>query len=228
MIGRNLAIGLTPFSLVGALALALVGGCTTLPNDVLRQQASDDLRDGDIAGADKCLTQAVDQEPTDAWAQYMMGRVRLLQGRPVEAETFFEQALVNESGTLSEPAILDGLAQSLLDQGNKSRLVTFLAERAHEHPTVAGYLRQGKYLGKMGDADGAVLAFKKAARIAAKTDATPYLAAAEYYDSIGDTQDRDLALRRAYTADHYSTPVLVALHLAGMEPGPQLLLPPED
>jgi len=106
--------------------------------------------------------------------------------------------------------------------------VTFLAQRAHEHPTVDGYIRQGKFLGKMGDADGAVLAFKKAQRIAAKTDATPYLAAADYYDSIGDTQDRDIALRRAYTADHYSTPVLVALHLAGMEPGPALLMPPED
>jgi tetratricopeptide (TPR) repeat protein len=235
MTSKRFPIGCSPLFLTIGLALGGLGGCTTLPNDVLRQYAADDIRQNDMTGdkaaldqAHKYLAQAVEQEPTDAWAQYMLGQVDLRLKNPLAAESCFEQALVNRMGTLSEPPILDGIAQSLLDQGDKSRLAAFLIQQAHDRPTVEGYLRQAKFLARMGDADGAALAFKKAARIAAKSDPTPYLAAAKYYGSIGDKADQVLALRRAYTADHDSTEVLVQLHLAELEPGPALLLPPQE
>jgi tetratricopeptide (TPR) repeat protein len=214
--------------LAAGLLLALLTGCTSLPNDVLRQYAIDALRDNDVPKADEYLAQAVKQDPTDWYAEYLMGQVELRKGNPVRAETYFEQALVNRVGSKDEGMVLDGVAESMLKQNNKQRLAGFLKQQAHDHPTVGLYLWQAHFLAKMGDPDGAALSFKKAARIAGKHDAAPYLDAADYFQSIGDKEDQVLALRRAYTVDKDSTPVLVHLRLAGLEPSDQLLLPPEE
>jgi tetratricopeptide (TPR) repeat protein len=228
MIRNRFPLGRSPLALAAGLLLATLAGCTTLPNDVLRQYASEALRDNDIPKANEYLAQAVKQDPTDWVSQYMLGRVELAKGNPVRAESCFEQALVNRVGTKDEAMILDGVAEALLKQENKGRLAGFLKQQAHDHPTVGLYLWQAKFLAKMGDPDGAVLSFKKAAGIAGKHDATPYLAAADYYESINDREDQVLALRRAYTADQDSTPVYVHLRLAGLEPSKQLFLPPEE
>jgi tetratricopeptide (TPR) repeat protein len=213
--------------LLTALLAASLTGCA-IPNDVLRQNAADALRAGDVRTADRYIAQAVKQDPTDWQAQLLMGQVRLSEQRPLEAETFLKQALVNRQGTSDEPAILDALAQSYLQQGDKGKLAGFLKQCVADHPTTHACLRQAKYLGLAGDADGAVLSYKKAARIADKGDATPYLAAADYYASIHDKESQVTALRRAYTADRENPIVLQELNLAGLTPGPALYLPPEE
>lgn len=217
-------------TLVAACSLAcalLLTGCENPPNPLLRKQAADAIYLNQIDVAEKKLTRALERDGADWKAAMLLGEVRLKQGRPLDAQLMFERALAHHNSFEEAPRILDGLAESLYQQQEFERLQVMLTTTARERWTTADFLRQARYLAKLGDPDGARLAFRKAARFADPTDTTPYLRAADYYESIGDTEAAITALRRTYRIVPDSPQIAARLRNLGHVPGPTTPLPPE-
>jgi cytochrome c-type biogenesis protein CcmH/NrfG len=102
-----------------------------------------------------------------------------------------------------------------------------LQQAADRYGRPEDYLRQGVYLGKSGDVDGAKLAFAKAIRFAPKDDATPFIALAEFYDSLGSGADALTALRQAYYVAPDNVHIAEEIRRHGMVPGPTVALEPQ-
>jgi tetratricopeptide (TPR) repeat protein len=208
----------------GVLALA---GCA-LPNEELRDRASTALFQHDIARADRLLTQAVEQKPTDWEAQFMLGKIRLEEGKYAQAQLLLEQALALHGEQSQTPEILDALAEAMYRQGDRAGLAGFLKQTASERQRPRDFIRQAWYLSKIGDPDGAALALKKAAAMAGKNNPYPYLEMADFYTEVNDTDNAILALRRAYTISPHNPQIAARLRQLGVVPGPTTLLPPEE
>jgi tetratricopeptide (TPR) repeat protein len=217
---------------LAAVTLALVG-CAT-PNNVLRERAVVALSQHDVDRADQYLLQAVAQDPTDWEAQFMLGKVEIRQGKYLEARLKLERALalhpepLRQDLDLETPEILDALAEALYGQGDKVGLVNFLKQTAGDRHRTRDYIRQARFLNKIGDTDGTALALKKAAALAGKSNPFPHLQLADFYHEMNDTDGEIMALRRAYTIDPENFVICERVRSLGVVPGPTVLLPPSE
>jgi tetratricopeptide (TPR) repeat protein len=209
---------------VGLWALAASVGCE--PNRLLRQQGMDALEVGDVELADNRFTKASRQDSTDWKSMFYLGKIRLDQGEWVEAQVLLEKALSIRGHHPETDDILDGMAETLFRQGEKDRLYAMLKQTTQDRPVTKSYLRQAKYFYKLGDVDGAKVAYQKAARFALSTDASPYLEMADFYESIGDTGATVTALRQAYAIDPSTPGLSDRLRDNGIVPGPTAGLSP--
>lgn len=220
---RQLSLFFWGCALSGVLLLA--AGC--VPNAMLRRQGMEAFEAGDVNWADNRFSYAVRQDATDWKSQYYLGRVRIMQNRPLEAALHLEKALSLRDHDPETQDILDALAEALYMQGQPVRLHAMLKKAVYDYGTIRDYLRQGRYLAKTGDADGAKVAYRKAAKFAPAKDPEPFLEIADYYESMGDRQNTIDALRRAYAASPGSRRISARLRQYGIVPGPTVGLPPE-
>ncbi len=202
-----------------AACIVAAGGCQS--NPVLRRQAGDELRWGDPAVAEQHMTLAVEQDPTDWKALYLLGQAQLRQQRPLEARLSLERALALRNDHLETPQIIDTLADALYQQADHDRLARVLAQACQDFGRPYDFSRQGKYLSLIGDADAAIIAYRKAARFAPE-DPGPWLAIADVYESIGDRPRLIDALRRAYVLDSKDPKIAARLRQYGQVPGPTI------
>ncbi len=225
--GKHVLIGCL---LVGALAMT---ACSV--SDVRKQTRAQNQRElgvaaynvGNYAQARLHLEAAIEAKPGDFRQNYWLGMVELAQGNPLAAQRQFEYAwTVRQDDPEWTPKILDGLAESLLQQGRTDALHTFLADTASRYGTTDAYLREADYLVKTGDPDGAQIAFQKAARVSGRDDPAVYLAIAEFYESVNDVPNAVTALRYAYYLDPGNEKVAAMFRQFGIVPGPTLRLEP--
>lgn len=209
-----------------AAAFIPLAGCQK-PNAFLRKEGMDAYADKQYELSHQKFSKAVNQEADDWKAHYYLGMIALKQDRPLDAQLSLEKALSVRSENQETIAILDALAESLQQQGKYANLAAMLQEAADRYGRPEDYLRQGIYLGKSGDVDGAKLAFKKAIRFAAKDDPTPFIALAEFYDSLGAGADALMALRQAYYIEPYNVRVRENIRRHGMVPGPTVAVEPQ-
>ena len=214
-----------PGVLMLTAAVVLSVGCVN--NLKLRQQGHDATFAGNLELADQKYAQAVEREPDDYRAQYHLGVTRLAMGRALEAQWALEYALRlvpdDEQWT---PRILDQLAEALFQQDRPDKLEAFLAKTIDYYGQWGDFLRQAKYLAKIGDMDGAALAYRKAAYFAPPLTTSPYLAMADFYESINDVPNAMLALRYAYHVNSRQPQVAQRLRQFGIVPGPTVALTP--
>lgn len=190
-----------------------------------RDTAIYEYKRGNVAKADDILTPLVEKDDTDWEALYYLGKIRLKQGKPLEAQIHLEQAYSLRQDYSAAPHILDALAESLYQQERFDNLAIVLENATKRFGTVQDYTRQGKYLGLAGDPDGAKLAFDKAAEFAAKDDPSPYVAAADFYESINDIPAAVENLRRAHAIVPHNLVIRDRLRKHGVIPGPTAELP---
>jgi tetratricopeptide (TPR) repeat protein len=211
-----------------ALSLLAALGCQQ-PNALLRRDGMEALDLNDVPAADRKFTAAVQQHATDRKAQYYLGVVRLKQDRALDAQLAEEKALtLRPSDKKFTPLILDALAESLYKQDQRSALSAMLQKAADDYGTVPDYLRQAKYLGLIGDVDGAKLAYRKALKFAPKDDPSPYLAMADYFASVGDTQGAITALGKAYYISPRNERIAERFRRLGIVPGPTVAIKPSE
>lgn len=209
---------------VASMALASVG-CET--NPILRERASMATARGDLVTAELNYRKAVERNPTDHKAQYGLGLTLLAMNKPMQAQIALEKAWsLKPNRSEFVPGVLDALAQAYEMQNRPEMLVNFLAEAVDRYGTTADYLRQAKYLIKIGDLDGAKLALRKAAYFAKKGDAKPYLVIADFYEQINDVPNAVTALRYAYFVDEDHPAIPDRFRRHGLVPGPTLKLEP--
>lgn len=217
--------GLLTACLLAAVMLP-VAGCQR-PSNFLRQDGMNAYADKNYELSHQKFSQAVNQRSDDWKSHYYLGMIALKQDRPLDAQLSLEKALSIRSEHLETPAILDGLAEALFVQSKFANLSAMLQEACDRYGKPEDYLRQGIYLGKSGDADGAKLAFKKAIRFAPKDDPSPFIALAEFYDSLGSSADALMALRQAYYIEPTNVRVKESIRKHGMVPGPTVAIEPQ-
>jgi tetratricopeptide (TPR) repeat protein len=178
--------------------------------------------------AEQKVTEVLAEDDTDAKALYYLGKIRLAQGRPAEAIVPLQKALSLVEDEPESEEVLDALAEAYLQQKQYDTLANLLQHAVNENGKMPDYLRQAKYLGKMGDADGALLAYRKAIRFGGPKDDTGYLALADYFESIGKTDQAIIAVRKALYISPGNMRTAERLRKYGIVPGPAATLRPSN
>ncbi|MBI1369654.1 MAG: tetratricopeptide repeat protein [Planctomycetes bacterium] len=234
-------------SLALAAMMMILGGCVSeLPVDSVRVNAYDAYRAGDVDTATTKFTECVDRDATDYKSHYYLGQLALRKLMdPGLAQRHLELALSLYESHLRHPWVMsagapetyvpaptrqqitDALAEAIYQQRNQPQLMSFLRDVIDKYGESGDYLRQATYLVKAGDHDAAKQAYQNAIKVAPKTDTAPYLAFADFYDSINA---RDAALHElqiAYGIDPTTPGLADAIRAHGLVPGPTIALPPD-
>lgn len=225
------ACGTNRLVMCGTVALCLMllvsTGCETT-NPELRHRGHSAYLGGNYERSRDFYAQAVRQNPTDVQAQYGLGRAHLELDQPRDAHLAFEEAmaLAGDDANLM-PKILDGVAESLYRLDRHDRLHAFLQHSVERYGTTRDYLRQGEYLARIGDMDGAEGAYRRAAHFARDGDVRPFLALARFYQNRNDMTKGVRALRWAYYVDPNNAEVAERLRDHGLVPGPTVAEEPE-
>jgi len=210
-------------ALAGLLLLA--AGCESKPNPLLRKHGMEALDQRDLQAAEKRFAKAIEQDPTDWKSLYHLGEIRLHQSRLFDAQMLLERALELRRDGPETADILDALAQTLARRGRIERLHTLLDQAIAQRGTSRDHIRKGKHLLKLGDVDEAKLAYRKGAFFAEPGDAYPFVALADFYEAISDTDNAVTALRHAHAIAPRDTAIQQRLRGYGIVPGPTAELP---
>ena len=210
---------------VGAALLAVLTGCE-VDNSILRQRGLVALQEDDQVKAFDAFSVAIRQDPTDWRAHYQLGKLLLDQDRPLDAQLALEKARGLRAAHPETARIVDYLAEAMFRQDRYDSLRDLLAEATRTPGATHDFLRQGEYLTRIGEIDGARIAYIKAAHFADTDDPRPYVKAAEFYEQIGDSVKAVAAWRRAYYIAPDNTAVADKLRQYGIVPGPTLTSPP--
>ena len=205
-------------------SLATVG-CESAP--YLRQRGIEACQDARYERAEALLTRAVKLDPGVWQAHMVLGQVHLKRAKYLEAQHELELALSMNPSSDHTPEILDALAETLLGQGNAGALHALLGKACADYGTTRDYLRQARFLGRLGDLDNAKIALGKASHFAAPDDPDAQLALADFYESIGNEREAIQALRHALYIDPDNAVIQKRLRAHGVIPGPTAAISPK-
>ncbi len=230
------AFFLTATVLAGSMAL--IPGCTPVKQKISRtldgaavysNRAYDLYRAGKYEAAAQQFQEAASRSASDVASHYWWGTSLMNLGRYDEAQLPLEQAwaITTEEGSYTA-RILDRLAEVYFQQQRHEKLHVFLKEvTAQYHQQSRDFLRHAYYQTKTGDLDGAKLSFIKAANFADTGDASPYVALADFYESVNQADAAKTVLRYAYWINPQTKNVAGRLRGYGVVLGPAAgLVPP--
>ena len=201
-------------------------GCESI--GFVRRDAEDAVERGDWQRAEVRVNQVLAKDPSDWKGLYYRGLIRLEQQRPGDAAIALERSLALRDGYPEAKDVADALAEALYRQDDAKSLHDFLARRTRESGRPADYMRQAKYLTRIGDHDGAKVAFRKAVHFWPSNDITPHVEMADFYESIGDKKNTIAALTEAYKINPNIPRINNRLRALGVIPGPTLAQTPES
>lgn len=175
------------------------------------------------------LSRAIEIRPSDVPSLYHLGLINLEMGLPLDAQLVLEKALeLKQEDASMTPMIIDALAEAYFQQGREEALYNFLARIASTYATSEDFLRQARYLSKIGDMDAARAAYRKAAFFAPVDEDGPYVELALFYESINDRPNMVQALKWAWAINDQNPRTAAAFERLGIVPGPTLKeLPPK-
>lgn len=195
---------------------------------VHRNRGYELYRAGDYTAAADSFKKAADRNGADVASHYWWATSLLNLGRFDDAQLPLEQAwAISSEQSEYLPRILDRLGEVYYQQGRVEKLYSFLDEvTTRYHHQSRDYQRQAYYMVKTGDLDGAKTAFIKAANFAGPGDATPYVALADFYESVDQPANAKLVLRYAYAINPEAAEVAGRLRGYGVVLGPAAGLTP--
>ena len=211
--------------LLAAMVISLAGCAAN--SYALRQQGKAAMADGNYAQAAEHFNASLKQSPTNVESLYLLGQADLKLNQPLDAQLALEKAVALSSPDSARmPGMLNDLAEAMARQHQDTQLRNFLQEQVNKRGTVGDYLRQGKYLARIGDMDKAKLAYRQAAYFAPPGDVKPYELLAKFYESINDIDDAKKAWRYAYYVKPGDPRIADALRRYNIVPGPTAKLKP--
>lgn len=173
--------------------------------------------------------EAIERDPTDWKSHVELGKLYLDRGEPIRAQLHLDQALRLRMDQPERKEITDLLAESLYQQGRYESLYALLRETSEAFGTTEDYLREGDFALKTGDADAALVAYRKAARFAREDDARPYDRMADLYEAAGDARNTVLMLRYVFYFRPADPDLAQRLRAHGVIPGPTVgIKPPRE
>lgn len=193
---------------------------------MVRASGNEAYYEGRYEDAEREYQEVVDRRPQDARARYDLARTQMVLVRPTPAR---ENMIVATHLDPYNDAYLDLLSEALLEAGSEADLRVFLERQSNDMVRRwQNEVRRGRYLARLGDADEAERALKRAATLNAGQDAEPQIALAELYGTIGNQEEQVRRLRMALGADPHSSKARAALRELDIVPGPTLALTPEE
>jgi len=198
--------------------LLIQTGCQS--SAYLRQRGIEAYEVGRLDEADAYFTRAYGQYPSDWKSMYYVSLIRLRQNEPFKAQILLEQVRQIRYDKEQRSDIVDALAEAFYQQDKRQRLHALLKTESAGGGSPWAYLRQAHYLAQVGDVDGADVAYRKAAHFASKGDVQPWLASADFYESIGDDMSAVETLKHAYQINPNDGIVLRRLRDSGWAPAP--------
>ena len=212
---------------LAAIAMLAPVGCqfetpeAFVTSTMMRQKGYQNINEGNWVLAREDFAKAVELSPNDAVSQYYLGLTELKLGNPLAAQLALEKAYtVAPDDPSLTPRIIDRLAEAYYAQDRQDVLMGFLNQTAEERGTTRDYLRQANYQFKTGDIDSAELSYRKAAYFAEADDSTPYIAIADFYQTLGDRENAVLALKYGYYVSPGDPRVTSRMRKLGLVPGP--------
>lgn len=166
-----------------------------------------------------------DRRPQSAQGRYNLGRTLLTLDRPLAAGE--ELAIAHEVDP-GNGRYLDLLCEALLRADRPGELVALLSRSTLESDDPADYLRQARYLIKLGSLDEAHDALIGAARVDAGRSVEPQIALASFYRTIKDEERELQRLRMTLFLDPANEAAANRIRELGFVPGPSFALEPSE
>lgn len=201
---------------------AVLAGCQR-PISMVRADANHHYFNGDYAQAQPLYEEVVERSAADAQGHYELGRNLLALGRATEAR---EQMILAYNLEPDNETYFEGMAEAYAAAGDEEALFNALEHQIHDRGGVEDYIRFGRYAQRLGHADEAERALLGAAEIDGGTTPEPQEALAEFYRSIGDTENEIRRLRMVLWFDRDDAEVKARLRELGEIPGPTFVLEP--
>lgn len=211
--------------LFALLALILTGCNTvrTLPR--VKEVGDRHYRDQKWEAARAEYQEYTDRKPGEAEVQMKLARCLVELGRPEEAVT---SAAVAYDAKPNDPEALETYCITLAEAKRTDEMFRILNGNCESRGSVADYDRLGRFMFRLGDADGAANAFKMAASVDGGQTIEPQLALADFFKSIGDKTNEATRLRMAMYFEPTNQAIYDRLRALGQIPGPSLKLVPEE
>lgn len=218
--------------LICLFAVGLVLGVTGLTGckvstPVLRDRAEANLAKGEYGQADDNIQELLSREQSSWMNQYLLGRLRMKQARHQDAQIALTRAWGIYGEGPSRNAMLDLLAEAYYQQGDQAydNLAGFLKQQADQYADMPSYLRQARYLRKIGDVDNTLLALRKAEQLASPEHPELFVELARFYKGLGDRANAVQALRHALYYLPDNDEVKQMLRDYDIVPGPTIAMP---
>lgn len=209
------------------LAASVLMSIGCVPAHRHRTNGVEALRSGNLERAQREFDAAEAKDPEHWETQYLRGLLALRKDQPSEARILLERSYALAPDQPQTPRILDALARALFQSGDTAALVSLLNQTATQRATSPDFLRKAEYLARIGDPDGAVVAYRTAVRLS-PGDPAVYEALIGYYESINNTAGAIRALRQLHGLRPEDPGVAERLRAYGIVPGPAASLPPGE
>lgn len=207
------------------LVIIMMTGCATQrPVETVRERGDWHYKRGEYAAASVEYSEVAERYPGDWPAQHQLGLCLIETGDYTDARRALEIA---HDRRPNDPVIADSLAEAMYRQHDEAHLYAFLREQAEKRADARAYLRLGMYSARLNDPDAAKVAIDTAIMLDNGQSVTPYLAAADLAERLGDLDEAVRRLRQAYGIDPYSDRINERLRALGEVPGPTLAMPPD-
>lgn len=180
---------------------------------------------GDYAAAAADYEEYIQVRPGDTEGRLGLGRSLLILGNAEEA---IDHLWVAYDARPQEDARAELLAEAMYQAGQTQELIQFLRERTEQPGRVQDYITLGEYAALCGLPDEAEPAFITAARLDRGQTVTPQIALAEFYESVGDTQQAVQRYRMALWIDEDNEDIKQRVRALGEIPGPTFAIIPEE
>lgn len=115
----------------GMVTLLLLAASIASGDSALTERANAALRSGDTLSARQLLEAALQSDPSDAWANFHLGRLNQMEFRPVSARRHFEAAL---KAAPNDPEVLWQYATVTADQHRELNILHRLAASTTRAP----------------------------------------------------------------------------------------------
>lgn len=208
-----------------AALLTLTGCSGPRPLHAIRSHADTLVTQGRYDEAIAEYEEYIARKPEDVQVRGKLGAAYLAAEQPLRAR---EQYLLAAGVQPFNDGFLDGLAESYYQANAREDLIEFLARQTRERGAVSDYIRQGKYLFKLGNADEARFALETAARLDKGRTIEPQIALADMYRDLGDRANEVRRLRMALFVNPNNQAVQERLTRVGSGPKDQIGLTPAE
>lgn len=215
------------FAWIGiAVFAAAVGGCASKrPIHVVQQSGDRNFAKGDYGAALKDYLEYVDRRPGNGEVRHNLARTLLATNQPSKG---VEHAWMAYDDSPQNETYIETLCECLFRAGKTEELHKLVRDHADSRGRVTDYLRLGRFTYRMGDPDGAELAFLTAAKIDRGRTVPPQMALSSFYSDIGDKLAAFERLRMALYLDPNNSEIHNRIRGLGEIPGPTLALPPKE
>ncbi len=208
-------------ALVGCTPVNKVKRTLSLNNLHIQAGVADDQ--GDDQAAYDLWTEYVDRRPHSPMGEYRLGKVETRLGKYSQAAGHLQIAHDLKPGNIE---YLEALADALVLSNRTDSLMKLLSETITEGDDGSGYLRLARYAQQVGQMDEAREALLSAVAQDNGQSVTPYIALADFANTLGDQEMEIQNLRYALWFDRSDQVILHRLESFGMIAGPSLAVQP--